>query len=200
MLLAELLQQTLPNTHYASLTVTSNSMVPLLYAGDQVLLVPASIEQLRPGDIVTIIDRTQSYLLTHRYWGAHVQRQGTHLITRGDRPLAFDTPCPSADLIGRVIVRRRQGRDLPLTHGPGGWLNRQLARLVAAEWRQLTGTTLAQSLQLAGPAGCPTTPPSRAATRFVRRLYLLAAVTLTVTVTLPARLQRPPANLPAVQS
>lgn len=125
--LAELLRESLANGRQPLLTITSNSMAPLLRKGDQIILAGTHHTQLKPGDIITI-ENAQS-LLTHRYW--HHQKQ--HLITRGDRPLHFDPPIPIENLIGHVITRKRDQKALNLDVGLGKWLNKHLIWLAKLE-------------------------------------------------------------------
>lgn len=136
-MLVTLLQQSLAQGQQPSLVVTSNSMAPLLRRGDHIRLEAVTPPLLRPGDIVVI--GGGDHLLTHRYWGRLVADDQLWLISRGDRPLAFDEPWPAGRLIGRVVTRRRGRRELCLAAGRGRWLNRQLTWLAAAELRILTG-------------------------------------------------------------
>ena len=108
--LVTLLRAGMDRGHFPCLTVTSHSMMPLLRVGDQVCLEPVSIEQLQAGDIITIA--TASGLLTHRYYGRLPPQQ--HL-TRGDRPLHFDSPWPAQALVGRVI-RRSAAKPTTFSH------------------------------------------------------------------------------------
>ncbi len=135
--LTELIRQSLNQGKTAVLTVTSNSMSPLLRSGDQVLLQRTPLAQLRAGDVVTIT--AVADLLTHRFWGVAEENGAITLRTRGDRPLLDDPARSTADLLGRITARRRQGRELSLEKGVGKWLNRHLAFLSAAEWRWLGG-------------------------------------------------------------
>ncbi len=131
-LLAALLKESLQKGQHPRLTVTSRSMTPLLQPGDEIILELVTFEQLQPGDILTV--KTENHLQTHRYWGSGEQG---HLLTRGDQSLEFDKPWPVDDLIGRVHTRQRQDKVLSLRGGWGQWLNRQLTRLLTAEWRWL---------------------------------------------------------------
>lgn len=178
--LADLLRDSLAAGRQPTLIVSSNSMAPLLQQGDQVVLCPVSPNALSPGDLVTMTAVPD--LLTHRYWG--VTADGANLVlTRGDRPLSFDTPRPQSDLVGRIGLRRRNGVDLILDEGLGGWLNRHLAWLAAVEWRWLAGDF---------PAGGENVPPRRQrnlSIRFIRRLIYTWACLVTAVVGRLARQQ-----------
>lgn len=139
-LLADFLKDSLHQNQYPVLTVSSNSMLPLLRRDDQVKLEPVTVAQLQPGDIITILYKAQ--LLTHRYWGTIIVENQTRLLTRGDRSLQMDSLTPADNLIGRVQQRSRQGRSLSLQSRWGMWLNRALAWLSQHEWQWLLKTSL----------------------------------------------------------
>lgn len=134
--LAELLRTSMAQGQRPYLTITSGSMRPLLQIEDEVQLEPVAFQELQPGDIITVA--ASGSLLTHRFWGhAKDEKNGEScLVTRGDRFLTFDTVWPPAYLVGRVVVRRRQKRWLlSLREGYGGWLDRHVAHIAAAESR-----------------------------------------------------------------
>lgn len=133
--LAELLQQGMEAGKLPYVTVTSNSMAPLLKAGDQVALQRVPAESLRPGDIIMV--QTTADLMTHRFWQQWQQNGQHYLLTRGDRLMQFDSPWPVARLIGRVVARRRGQRRLELDSGPGNWLNRRLMGIIYFEMNVL---------------------------------------------------------------
>ncbi|MCP4426219.1 MAG: hypothetical protein GY803_17145 [Chloroflexi bacterium] len=126
-LIVDMLRQSLEQDEMPFLTISSGSMAPLLKTGDQVGLEAAEAARLKPGDIVTLA--TERDLLTHRFWGWEDGR----LRTRGDRPILFDPLWPPDCLLGKVVMRKRNGRSLSLTSGWGKRLNRHLARLIIAE-------------------------------------------------------------------
>jgi hypothetical protein len=107
-------------------------MTPLLRTGDQVGLEAAASDQLEIGDIITL--EQEDHLLTHRFWGWDGNGR---LQTRGDRLLAFDAPTATEQLLGRLVTRRRAGKELALTSGPGHRLHRHLIWLFKTESRLL---------------------------------------------------------------
>lgn len=129
--LADLLRDSLQQGEMPRLTVSSNSMAPLLRRDDQVTLEAATIGTLRPGDIITVASVSQ--VMTHRFWGMTDVSGQLCLLTRGDRTLAFDEPWRAEALIGRVNGRLRHNRQINLGSGPGLWLNRRLYRLAQLE-------------------------------------------------------------------
>jgi len=176
--LTELIKKSLNNGTTAVLTVTSNSMSPLLRQGDQVFLKPTSLEKLHIGDVVTIT--AVSDLITHRFWGTAEDNGQLTLRTRGDRPLRHDPAHAAADLLGRITARRRRGRELSLVIGLGGWLNRYLALLSGWEWRWLHGRLR------------PNQPPL--SLRLIRRAIYTWACLLTAVVEQLARFQSTPSG------
>lgn len=138
---ADLLRQGLQNGRYATLTVTSNSMAPLIQKGDEVCIVATAASRLQPGDIITM--ETPSGLLTHRFWRLAAGGSEQRLYTRGSKPVAFDPPYAATTLVGRVFARQRHGKQLNLDSGWGGWLNRRLRQWNAWENRLIVGAPAA---------------------------------------------------------
>lgn len=136
-LLADLLQHGMEAGKLPYVTITSNSMAPLLQVDDQVGVQPVSAEQLRPGDLVMVEGTAE--LMTHRYWRTWEHSGQRYLITRGDRLIHFDSPWPTNRLVGRIVSRRRRQHRLDLDAGPGRWLNHRLAGLTTLEMKLLTG-------------------------------------------------------------
>ena len=129
-----LVQRTLQDGRQITLTVSSNSMSPLIRRGDQVIVV-ALARPLQPGDIITT--QTDAGLLTHRFCGYVAGEEPPLLITRGDKPIIFDPPAAAANVLGQVIMVQRHGRWLHLYQGRGRWLNRHLSWLAALDNRIL---------------------------------------------------------------
>lgn len=132
-LLADLLRQAMDEGKFPYLTVISNSMAPLIKRGDQIRIGPATAESLQPGEIVVFLGPAQ--LITHRYWGYLSQSDQTSLVTKGDRPQHFDEPFHPANMVGRVLGRRRDQRVMSFRTGIGGRLNSHLANLAKLEIR-----------------------------------------------------------------
>jgi signal peptidase I len=139
--LAALLRDSLQNGRQPQLTVTSNSMAPLIRAGDLIVIAAAGAN-LQPGDIITF--ENSSGLLTHRFWGflSGNDHDRPLLITRGDKPLWFDPPLEPANVVGRICARQRGKQMLNLETGRGKWLNHHLAWLAAFENRGIISKVL----------------------------------------------------------
>jgi len=132
--LADVLRMSIEQGHQPTLTVTSNSMMPLLMRGDQVTLTAVPPTGPRPGDVITFLSLSGQDLMTHRFWQTVMQDGRPYFQTRGDRPLQFDPLLPPEQVIGRVEQRQRNGRILTISSGAGAKLNHHLARL--AQWEQ----------------------------------------------------------------
>lgn len=115
------------------LTISSNSMSPMLVRGDEIVLISAPTASLQPGEIVTLVAGTT--FVTHRFWG----RVGEQLVTKGDRSLAFDPPWMPADLLGLVACRRRAGQLLPLNEGHAAKMNQRIFDVARLELRVFAG-------------------------------------------------------------
>lgn len=78
-------------------------MLPLLRAGDQVMVTPVN-RPLRRGDLVVFAQGDQ--LLIHRLIGFEESNGACYLITKGDNG-ASDPPVPLAQVVGIVVVLQR---------------------------------------------------------------------------------------------
>jgi hypothetical protein len=143
-ILAGLLRESMRQGSRPSLTITSNSMFPLLRTGDRVELAPVGSGELAPGQIVTILQKQgTAEFSTHRLVGWLNCAESRRILTCGDRNLQFDPPCEQHAVVGRVVSRVRNTKRLSLQEGLGGRLNGELARLAAAEYRRLSGREIA---------------------------------------------------------
>ena len=129
--LARLLRHSLEQDKTVFLQISSGSMAPLLKVGDQIEVCAATVAELSVGDILLLA--APATLFSHRYWGTAAGPAATWLITRGDRMLSFDPLWKSEQLLGKIIGWRRQERYYRLAGPAGQQLNREIARLVAAE-------------------------------------------------------------------
>ncbi len=124
--LLPLLRQGLAEGKETAVFLSSHSMSPLFWAGDQILLAAATPEQLALGDIITLAEANG--LVTHRYWG---KTGAGELLTRGDRAMTDDPAWPIEALVGRVVGRKRGSRVLHFGWGRGKWLARGVRGLTA---------------------------------------------------------------------
>lgn len=95
------------------IVVTGNSMLPLLRAGDRVLVAPVN-RPLRRGDIVVFTHENQ--LVIHRLIRFMELDHPCCLITKGDNGPS-DPPVPLAQVVGIVIALQRADVSISLaTH------------------------------------------------------------------------------------
>jgi signal peptidase I len=125
----ELLIQSLQEGARPFLTVTSNSMTPLIRQSDEIQVALTNQQELDVGDIIVVGDADG--FLAHRYWSTFSSDGASYLVLRGDRLKNFDPPYPAAQLIGRVIARRRNKHTLDISHGIGRRLNLLLKDIAA---------------------------------------------------------------------
>jgi signal peptidase len=77
---------------YQAYTVLSGSMEPTLPIGSVIIAVPAQADELRTGDVVTIVNPQQhGMLVTHRIVGIKDGPQGRTFTTKGDANSAPDS-------------------------------------------------------------------------------------------------------------
>jgi signal peptidase I len=93
--------------------LTGQSMLPLLRAGDQ-MLVAHGCYDLRRGDLPVF--RRAGRLVVHRLIRIEQHPGGRRLITRGDNRLQCDAPLQADELVGRVLCVRRGARVVALDH------------------------------------------------------------------------------------
>lgn len=147
--LADVLREHIREDRLARLTVTGNSMAPLLKSGDRIGLKYADKSRIGPGHVITFHDPGGlKGLTTHRIAARWQDDQGKLLLlTRGDHTLFFDRPCPAEAIVGQVVWRDRNGQKLHFDRGPGLWLSRQLGASAERERAQISGVAL-QDLDL----------------------------------------------------
>jgi hypothetical protein len=138
--LADMLKESIRQGTTPSLTVTSNSMSPMLRAGDQVGLQELVPALAQPGQIITFSDSSNlDNLITHRMAGTSLVNGEVQFITYGDRTLLFDTPVALDNVVGFVVWRRRNSHILDLSSGQGAWLNAKLAKQSQIGLKRTTG-------------------------------------------------------------
>ena len=108
----ELVQLTAPATPLR-LSVSGDSMRPLLRAGDMVEVERVPPAELRAGDIVVV--QRQGEFVTHRL--LRVDERGWH--THGDGTRSLDVPVAADEIVGRVVTLERGEKRLDLQ--PARW-------------------------------------------------------------------------------
>jgi hypothetical protein len=126
------------------LHVVGNSMVPLLRAGDRVMIQSVELVTLRRGDLV-VVQRAGEWV-THRL--VEVNALGWH--TKGDSVRCADSPVLAEAIQGRVVAIERNGKRIDLQSrrwlavnrwlGGLGWLEAQVFRAARRLKTGLMGT------------------------------------------------------------
>ena len=115
----------------ARLTVTSDSMRPLLRVGDGVVVQPIDPHALQPGDVIVV--RRGGDWITHRL--VTVDERGWH--THGDNTRCGDEAASAAQIVGRVIAIERNGQTIDLLQPRWRAIDRRINRVQRAQLRML---------------------------------------------------------------
>ncbi len=134
------------------LLYTGTSMNPLMREGDVVEICPYEGQEIRLGDVVAFAHPEKPEKVIHRV----VAVGPSGVQTRGDNtPAADDWILQPADLLGRVVAIRRQGRRLPVPREvPASlyvlkgrrWLDRAVSRLLHPVYDRLARSGLFQAV------------------------------------------------------
>jgi signal peptidase I len=109
---------------YRPLIDYSNSMRPVINAGDVLISHGAPAQSIRPGDIVSFSDRAlQGRLVTHRVLAIHAEHQRLYFLTRGD-----DNAAPERWSVARTGSVAKVDLRIPAVGWAAAWLNSGLAR------------------------------------------------------------------------
>lgn len=130
------------------LTVISDSMWPLLRAGDAIRVQPIEPAAMRVGDVVVV--RRGADLITHRL----IDIDGDQWVTRGDNAVFADAPAPRAACLGRVSAIEQDVNSIDLAQPQWSRLNRRLGQIGRVQWRisrwlRLTPTSTPLAIRLA---------------------------------------------------
>lgn len=134
-------------------SVTSDSMAPLLRAGDRILVEPCA-DRIRWGDV--IVFRSPAGPTVHRVLGIRRDTVPPQIIEKGDaNPFAGSIALTAVS--GRVCRRDREGRSLDLNHGRGRVIQLILATLsLLALGGLLAGQAVRRLLHIERPTGIAT--------------------------------------------
>lgn len=137
-----LIEMTVSSLHEGGspyVTVTSNSMSPLILPGDKLQIVVSDIQALKPGDIIAVA--TGEGLLAHRFWNLVQDGDKERLLTKGDCLIEFDRPLDLGDFVGLINARRRDSRSMFLNRNPARWFNRLIFFTLRLEKRMTRGNS-----------------------------------------------------------
>jgi len=85
-------------------------MFPTLVSNDAVLVRPATVNEVRTGDIVVFRRADRKTIIAHRLVSKRQHSQGTVLICRGDGFRRCDPAVPNSALLGKVVSAYREGK------------------------------------------------------------------------------------------
>lgn len=104
--------------------VASNSMFPLFQVDDTVTIVPATIEDIHPGEIAAF--ETRDGIVIHRIIHAQRNPQTIRLLQMSDVDL-FASWVEAKAVVGKVIAVRKGDKQVDLTHPIAKWYGRIVA-------------------------------------------------------------------------
>src|ERR1700685_1088727 len=113
----ELAGEVLSSSGSLRLRVTGWSMLPAIFPGDTLVIVPARSESVGKGDIV--LCRRDGRLFAHRVSGKSGSASDFQIVTQGDGMRNPDPPVSSSQLLGKVSFVVREGRCLALAQTTG---------------------------------------------------------------------------------
>jgi signal peptidase I len=126
-LITELIDTNLAVGDQIQFMVVSNSMSPLIRAGDSLVADIIKPDAIKPGDIVLI--RREADFLTHRA----LKLINHRWLTKGDSTVEMDPRSKTNNIIGRVVTIHKPDRSIQLQTGQWTRLNPILARLSRLE-------------------------------------------------------------------
>jgi len=104
--------ESLNRGHRLLIRVTGSSMVPAIWPGDTIEIIPAGEAPTSAGQVALYV--RDGRLFAHRIVGV---AEAAHVITRGDALAACDPPAARAEILGYVSVVVRDGRRIPMADG-----------------------------------------------------------------------------------
>lgn len=114
-LMPPLLRELADQGDCGEIPVRGTSMAPTLHPGDRLRVVPATMDNVRVGDLVVCAGPGGP--ISHRLVGWWKTRAGWQLLTKGDSAPRLDAPAPGHCLVARVVARVRAGEVQPLDGG-----------------------------------------------------------------------------------
>ena len=111
--------------------VISESMSPLIAAGDEIVVEQAGADRLRRGDIV--LYTVGGAFHTHRLLARRRHGGAILLVTKGDAALNPDRPWREEQLLGKVVAIKRGDRTIDLEGGKWRAMNRLLGVLAVLQ-------------------------------------------------------------------
>jgi hypothetical protein len=107
-LLTPLLRDLAAEKVSGEIPVRGTSMRPTFLPGDRLRLVPATVADVRVGDLVVWMG--QDGPIAHRLVGWWETRTGRWMLTKGDGAPRLDPPIPGYCLVARAVAHVRAGQ------------------------------------------------------------------------------------------
>ena len=118
---SELVAEMLHRDHRVVIRAGGSSMIPAIWPGDKIEIVPASAVSIGLGQVVFYSNDGRLYV--HRI----VAIDGPAIVTRGDALAVNDRPIARAEILGVASAVVRNGRSFPLAGRPPSYGARLLA-------------------------------------------------------------------------
>jgi signal peptidase I len=116
------------------MTCQGLSMSPMIKNGDEILVLPAGVQDIRFGDIVLYVKN--GALLSHRFLGfKHRPGQAPLLLTKGDNASNCDDPFPASQIAGKVIEIKSAGKLINVQKSPWPGIFFMTAVFSFLEWK-----------------------------------------------------------------
>lgn len=134
-LVTDVLREQLQFQHQFKSQVITNSMSPVIRAGDSIIVEAEKASELIPGDII-LIDCEIKYF-THRFVTRFQKGMSNYIVTKGDRVGRFDNPFPDSRVLGKVVEIRTKNRNIDLTRFRYRIIHFLYGKLLCIQWRIL---------------------------------------------------------------
>ncbi len=134
--ITEILREQLAICQTIKSQVITNSMSPVIHAGDNIIVEAAKASELIPGDIILIDCETKYY--THRFVTRFQRGMFNYIVTKGDSVGRFDNPFPESLVLGKVVEIKAKNQDIDLTRRRYRIIHFLYGKLLQMQWRILS--------------------------------------------------------------
>jgi signal peptidase I len=118
-------QHLLDNGYSLKITVQGNSMFPFLLENETVKVTPLFDRRIRKGDI--LVFKSSGNLVAHRL--IHINKKQGTFLTKGDFCFKKDRPLSPDQIIGKITIVFRKGREVHLDNPFSRFINFMIAQL-----------------------------------------------------------------------
>ncbi len=117
-------QYLLEDGYSLKLTVSGNSMFPFLLENERVKIVPFQQSNINKGDI--LVFKKSGRFIAHRL--IHIDKKQNRLLTKGDFCFQKDSPLSTNEIIGKITVVYRKGKEIRLNTQQRNMINLIIAK------------------------------------------------------------------------